>query len=503
MPTQAESRGFWLRFAPLAAFAVLPLWAGDFPPLTDLPQHAAQVSILRDWNDPACGYPGLYEIRWLTPNGLAYALAWALSWLTGVTTALRIVLSLAVVALALATARVVSRLGGDPAWALLVLPLAYGSPMSWGFLGFVVAAPLVVALLAPAFRYARTPAPGLGVALALACAALFFAHVLAFAFALLLVAGLAVAEAPAARDLPRRLAPLALALPLPLVWWWQTARSAGAPSGRMIYLGGLDRLWELPALLTGIPSRGWAALAVALLVASLAVTRPRLSRVRSRWVPLAATLAIVLLAPNYAFGTAYLAPRFALFLLPALLCALERGSEPRAGGARRTQLALVALLLVAGVELRFLGMAREGEGLAQVLAAAPDGGRLLYLGYDRASRYSPDTPFLHSGMLYAVDRCGVAERSFARGFQQPVRYREGGASPLPGLVEYMPYRFRWSQHGGDGYDLFLVRAASEPDVGRIAGGEGRLAPLANEGRWWLYENVARRAATAAVADSPR
>lgn len=503
MPTPSEGRGFWLHFAPLAALAVLPLWAGEFPPLTDLPQHAAQVSILRDWNDPACGYPGLYEIRWLTPNGLAYALAWALSWLADVTTALRIVLSLAVVALALATSRLVRRFGGDPYWALLVLPLAYGSPMSWGFLGFVVAAPLVVALLAPAFRYARRPAPGLGVALALACAALFFAHVLAFAFALLLVAGLAVAEAPAARELPRRLAPLALALPLPLAWWWQTARSAGAPSGRMIYLGGFDRLWELPVLLTGIASRGWAALAVALLVASLAVARPRISRVRSRWVPLGATLAIVLLAPNYAFGTAYLAPRFALFLLPALLCALERPSGPRTGGVRRTQLALVALLLLAGVELRFLGMAREGEGLTEVLAAAPDGGRLLYLGYDRGSRYSPDTPFLHSGMLYAVDRCGVAERSFARGFQQPVRYRPGAAAPLPGLIEYLPYRFLWSEHGGDGYDLFLIRAAREPDAARIAGGAGRLAPLAHAGRWWLYENVARRAVAAPVADSAR
>ncbi len=58
--------------------AVLPLWTGDFPPLTDLPQHAAQISVLRHWGDPACGYPELYEIRWLTPNGLAYALAWAL-----------------------------------------------------------------------------------------------------------------------------------------------------------------------------------------------------------------------------------------------------------------------------------------------------------------------------------------------------------------------------------------------------------------------------------------
>ena len=55
----------------LALAAVLPLWSGDLPPLTDLPQHAAQISILRHWRDPACGYPELYQIWWLTPNGLA------------------------------------------------------------------------------------------------------------------------------------------------------------------------------------------------------------------------------------------------------------------------------------------------------------------------------------------------------------------------------------------------------------------------------------------------
>ena len=222
-------------------------------------------------------------------------------------------------------------------------------------------------------------------------------------------------------------------------------------------------------------------------------TRPRLSSLRSRRLPLAATLVIVLLAPNLAFGTAYLAPRFALFLLPALLFALERGPVPARRGAYPALLAAVAVLLVAGVASRFLGLAREGAGLAEVLAAAPGGGRLLYLGYDRGSRYSPDTPFLHSGMLHAVDRCGVAEPSFARGFQQPVRYRPGRVAPLPDLVQYAPYRFRWDRHGGADYDLFLVRSVGAPDLARIGGGDGRLVLRAHEGRWWLYDKATRRA----------
>lgn len=214
----------------------------------------------------------------------------------------------------------------------------------------------------------------------------------------------------------------------------------------------------------------------------------------------------MLLAPSHALGTSYLAPRFTCFLLPTLLFALEAGPVPRWRGARRALLATVGVLLLAGVELRYLGMAREGAGLRTTLAAAPAGGRLLDLAYDRGSTYSAETPFIHSGMLSMVGRCGLAERSFARAFHQPVRYRPGVVTPLPSLIEYAPYRFRWDQHGGAGYDLLLVRSAGEPYRARIAGSAERLAPLAHEGRWWLYENSDRgergRSDPAAARSSP-
>ncbi len=483
---------FWWLFVPLALVAVLPLWLAGPPPLTDLPQHEAQVSVLRHWHDSDCGYPALYEIRWFTPYWFAYALAWALSWVVGVTAAFQLLLSLAVVAIPFSTARLVHQLGGEPAWALLALPLAYGMPTSWGFVTFVVAVPLVIALLGPAFRYARAPTPGAGARLGLLLAGLFVVHVLALAFAGVVVAGVIAAATRRLRDLPSRLAPLALALPLPLAWAWQAARTDGVAPARILHLGGFERLRELPVLLTAIPSAALATLALALVAASLFAARPRWARERERWVPLALVAAIVLLAPNFAFGTAYLAPRYAIFLLPALLVALDRDGATGLGGFRRAQLAAVALALLGVVAFRFHGMAREGAGLAELLETAPAGGRLLYLGYDRGSGYSPEAPFVHSGMRYAVDRCGVAERSFARNFQQPVRYLPGTAPPLPDMIEYAPYRFRWDRHGGADYDLFLVRAKERPDVTRLAGAEGRLELLAQSGRWWLYRDAQRK-----------
>lgn len=492
--SERGTSAFWTAFALVAGAAVAPLWIGDFPPLADLPQHAAQVSILRHWGDASCGYPALYEIRWFDPYWLGYALAWALSWAFPVAVALRIVLSLTVIAIPLATLAALRELGGDRWWVLLCLPLAYGFPMSAGFFSFLVPLPLALLLLAAGIRYALRPSLSSGLLLGAGCAALYLAHIFVLAAAGLLIAAMVAAAAPGLREIPRRLAPLLLALPAPIAWWLLSpagdrARQAGAP-----YVWGAERLLDLPLLVTGVPGRWPAAAALALALASLAWTRPRPARDLARWAPFGAVALVVLAAPT-AF---YLAPRFAILLFPTLLLGFDRAAPGALPAARRGQVALVALALLAVVLFRFAGMAAEGRGLSEVLATAPAGGKLLYLPFDRQSRYSTESPFLHAGMLYAVDRCGLAEKSFARNFQLPIHYRPGRATPLFRLIEYMPYRFRWERDAGESYDLYLVRSATEPNTGKIVGAANRLAPIAHVGRWWLYANAAKGSAPGPV-----
>jgi hypothetical protein len=307
---------------------------------------------------------------------------------------------------------------------------------------------------------------------------------------MLLFAALVAASARTLRGWFRALWPLLLGIPMPALWWWITSRTAAEAQSKSHYLLGIDRLTELPAQLTGLPYAGVAALALALAAAALGVAGARCGRDPARWTPFGATLAVVLLAPNMAFGTAYLAPRFAIFLVPLALVALDRTPATAAAARRALPLVAVTIALLAGVEARFLGMEREGRGLAALLENAPAGRRLLYLSYDRGSRYSTEPVFLHSGMRYAVDRCGVAEKSFAVHFQLPVRYRPEAVPPLPSRVAYVPQQFKWEKHGGEAYDLVLVRSRGEPDPARLAGAPGRLALRERQGRWWLFERVA-------------
>jgi hypothetical protein len=129
-----------LVFALVASFRYLPL--------TDLPQHALQLSAWVHAHDPAFGFEQQLEINWNTPYLLGYLLARPLVPLVGVVAALKLVLATGAATTTLASARLARVLGLDVWWALLMAPLALGFSFAFGFLNFVLATPLIIAALA-------------------------------------------------------------------------------------------------------------------------------------------------------------------------------------------------------------------------------------------------------------------------------------------------------------------------------------------------------------------
>ena len=499
-----SSRAFRLVFALLAVLTCLPIWTVDFLPMVDLPQHAAQVSILRHWHDADCGYAQLYEIHWFTPYWLGYLLAYALSWLVPVATSFRILLCLALVGTPWIVRLLVRDLGGDEWWSLLCFPLGFGTTLSWGFFNFVVAIPLTLLVLREGFRYSRHGSWRLGLRLGLLCASLVLAHVLALVFAGLLVGAVAAAESPSLRALPRRLAPLLLALPLPLAWALRTAQRVESVHDATVGGWDFERFGKLPALWTGMPYAPAALAFGSAVLLSVLLTRPTLGRRLARWLPFAITAGCIVFVPFYSFGTGLIYPRFLSFFLPTLLCALQVSSERPVARWRHVQAALLAGVMLWVVQGRYAGMGREAAALAELLAETPTGERLLYLDYDAWSSYSPEPVFLHFGAWYQVDRCGVAEPSFAMNFPNPVRFAAARASTLPAGVDLVPERFVWETHSPS-FDLCLVRSPQEVPVERFAGPHGRVELAAHRGRWWLYRHarpVAALDTNAAVTRPP-
>lgn len=424
-----------------AACAVCVLFLSvDYLPGADLPQHAMQVSALRN------GFPFL-DVHWMTPYALAYACAYVLSFVVGAKLAVTIVALIAVLAVPLALLLLVE----DPWWALAGFPAAIGYAFYRGLWPFTVAVPLVL-ILVWAMSRRRVGLAGL---LALLLVA---AHAQAAAFGIAIAAGMAFAQRQWRSALV--LAPAAVLL---AAWLLGGSVPAGSP------VQGDDlarRFVQLPALIVGgEPPAAAFALGAAIVAVLLLTSRPA---PLARWLPFAAALAVVLLAPRDFAGVGYTYPRFAVFVVPFLAFALRPRRRARALVA-----AIVGLWLgVTAAQWRTWD--RETTALGAVMAGAEPGRRLLYLPFDQRSRAFMTAGHGHTGTWYAAERRGWAELSFAASPHVPVRYRDGDWSVPLDVIR----RPRWETAWAASFDYVLARgrALDAPE----------LRPLVQRGPWHLY-----------------
>ena len=482
--------GYWPAFLACSALLALPLWSVDYLPSVDLPQHAAQVAALRHYRDPRFPYAEHLVIDWWTPYLLGYLLAYLVAFLLPVKTAVTVVITAAVLAVPLAVRGLLRVTNGHRWWVFVTFPAALAFSFYKGFFNYVIATPIVIALLAVSARYAAEPTARRAILVAALAVLLAGAHALAFAIGVALAGALVIARSPHLRAGIVRCLPFLPAAGLTAAWLLTVRATESTTAAPAVWLPGAERVLQLPILAVGGEPPAISLVAGALLAIAAGLAGARPSRDPVRWIPFAVTVLLVLLGPRNFLGTNYIYPRFGVFLLPFLLFAFEPGQI----GARQ-RAALIALPVLAGVwlllvEARWLRFDRETHGLQAALTAAAPHGRLLYLPLERHSAHFASPMFIHSGMWYQAERGGLADFSFAESYLTVAHYRPGSDPPLPRDVEFEPSRFEWEEHGGALFDWFLVRSTADPARSPLRDDFARLRPVYHSNGWWLYANDA-------------
>ena len=469
----------------LAALTLAPVWIAPYPHGFDVPQHAAQVSIADHRADPEWPYRDEFQTNPLAPHRLGYAVTRALAWAMPVRVAFAVVISASLLALPLAARRLLRGRRYDPGWLLLTLPIGLGYAFRWGLVHYLLATPIVLWFTGVALDYAERPEPRRGAGLAALALLLVSTHLIAFAVATLIGAAVIVAAARRPRRALVRLWPLAIAPPIAAAWLVLNREAAATSEVATDLHLGWHRLAQLPAWLVGHPV-GSAAVAVGVVFLLLPFAAGgRFTRSLPRLAPLACVLALHFLAPKDFFGTAALYPRFAVFVLPFLLLALDAAPRRRPLLGVALPFAVSALWLTT-VGLDLLNYRREMVDLRVLIGRMEPERRLLYLPVERGDPEAPGAVYLHSGMWYQVERRGIVDFSFAEFFANPFRYEPGKAPPLPPEVEWFPTRFRWSEHGGARFDCFLVHARRDLGGVLLAGAPAPPRLELRVGNWWLY-----------------
>ena len=474
--------------------------------MIDLPQHAGQVALLRDLALGRSPWAGEVQVNLATPYLIGYGLAFPLAFLMPVVAALKTVLTAAYAAFIAVCIGIGRELGASRKLDAYYAFSFFGFAHAWGMYTFLVAAPVGLAFIWLCIRYARSGGAARGFGLAALGIALLLSHGLLFLFAAFVGGLILLVRATSLRSLIVQSWPfwILLAAGGALFMISRQHEAAIVPGlGNAVLRGPLkDHLAAYAFNAFGATFNASAAFRDPwlLLGAAFFVGAPLLAGLRPDWRRREAlVIAIVvteatLLAPEYAWGTALLYERFALFIPPAYAWLLREG--PRGDGLVASRLrpwlglvagAACAAVLVQHARLQF-EFGREQRDFEDVLVRAAPGQRALAMIFDPASDAGRNpAAYLHHALWYQAERSGFVDFNFAMFRPQITRFRPGHVPALDDRLAWTPQKFDWRANGGDRYRYFFMRTAGPPPATVFAGAPCAPAEIVVSGRWRLYE----------------
>jgi hypothetical protein len=473
----------WPTALACSALVVVPFLVVTFPPVTDLPQHVAQVRLLADHlRDPASSP---YVVQWLTPYSLGYAvmgLCWAVFPPLVAGRAALILLGLATTL----AVHAVARGRGRPIAAAVLATLPFFShPLYWGFYSFLWGWPLfLVWFLLTSDDGA--PTRGRMAALILAGLGLYFAHVLWLLAAVGWTVGSGVVLRSPARRLAERLLALVPALVLTGMWFTQFRETEFGQGVTSFGPGVSLRLQPemlVKAVLGGLRGPVEQVVVVVLLlwmVGGLVSERGRLrAAVDGRLLLLGGCLfAGYLFLPSLTHNTIFFHTRWMPAAVVAIVLAMPAPRVPAAVAIG----ALAAFVLVTSQAWRRFE-ASELDGLGEAIAGAPDRPRILGLSFEPRSKVVATNPFVHQSVWAQVLHGGRVGFSFAQYTPSLVVFAAGEGRPRwPPMLEWHAERARRVDLLS--FDVVILNGelAQHAAFARIAGVE----PVTSAGHWRLY-----------------
>ncbi len=492
--TPREKRFFGALFLGLVALHVALVLSARLYPFTDLPDHLAAATIARHADDPSSPLSRSFRVESFPKPNTFHLWFCSLPVFPSPEAANRTLFALYAVLFPLSVLLALRKVGGDPRFAFLSFPFLYNFNVSWGFVGFALAVPLVI-LFSRLFvldeRGASGPARAAGAAAFLAL--LYFVHVLAALFGALLV----LLRLASRRGDFRRgtLASAAAVLPLAFLVldWWRGESRDYAGTGLAPFLGEyyrntfagtfLDRksffIFDNYHLFEGV--RGYAAAALF----SLGAVAPAAAALRSRGRGAPGALSLLagaslcfFLLPNALPQQSVLYERFSVLLALALiLFAASRlpARLPRGAAGAFAALAVLHFLLWAGY---FAAFNRENAGFDREFLRPDAGGRKLAgLVLDYKFRGRPT--YIHFPSYYIVWEKEVATANLADFRFGSIR-RRVSAIELPRYLEWVGKRGGYDGRYRD-MDHLLVRGGAAPEGFELE----RAA-----GKWAFYRSAA-------------
>lgn len=471
----------------------VPVFVSHYPPMVDLPQHAAQVEAIKgvitgDWE-----YSDLFEITYLTPYWLGYAIVILLSIPFDVVLASKLVVAIALCAYPLSAQAFCKRMGVDPWLSWLLIPLPFGFAYDWGFLNFLVAAPFAYLFLNSAISTADENQRMRWVKVALWIHFLFFAHILIAAFFSAIAVILLSRPWNGIAGWIKRIAPLFTIAPVLTAYVIITFINANLVSAPTYWDINLNRVPELLRGFVSAPTQS-----TGLIISAFAVSAPFLLGYRPHknplcYIPFFIYILWMLFGPHFIFGNSYTYHRFGFFGLPLYLVCFDYRIRSIALNNSAQKLLhagfiSIAISMLAWQSIRSISFEREYNDYRELISYASPGKRMLTFTIDRDSQISSAPLYLHFPLWYQAQTRGLVDFSFASLFVI-IQYKDKLNYPIQPGFEWNPTRFDWDKNKGYVYDYFIFKSYINPSQWMMQRSGCRVLLVKQIGDWWLFERV--------------
>jgi len=485
--------------------ALIP-WLSNHPPMVDLPQHAAQIGLWRDLLLGRSAWEDYFRINLFTPYLLGYGIALPLSFLIGISSALKLMLSIAYLAFVYLCVRLRQEFNADARLDWLFLVTFFGYAYKWGFFTYLVAAPIGLLFLLYAHQYSQGPTARQTFKLLLTGVVLLASHGLVFVYAVSAGIGIHVLRNFKGGRFIRTIWPFLLLVALCGAYFFINKKfSADMPTNldsAIKWDYGFDRI--LKALIYTVTPNGDPLSMLKLFVTAMVMfSIPWLLGLRINWrnpIPLVPFFLVVIIlgfVPNFAFSTALLYQRFALFLLPAyawIFPATQPSNSPKQESAREKTLIVVLILSTWGfMGLQTLNTVRfnnESKDIDTIISQLKPRQRALTMAFDPDSKGNDSIKiYAHYPAWYQAEKGGLVDFNFAWFPPQIVRYRPDRLPAVEPGFEWNIHKFNWHTHRGDDFNYFLVRSSEPVPPLLFDGAPCQPQLVLKKGKWSIYEKL--------------
>lgn len=469
-------------------------------PMVDVPQHAAQISLLKDILSDSSRWADITQVNYLTPYLLPMMTALGLSYIMPVASAVNLLLSISFYLFILSFVSLRKELGADKHLDWLFIPGFFGFSFKWGLFSFLVTSPIGVGFILLAYKNAKNPDIKKSSYLTLLNFLLLASHALIYAFANMVAGLMTLAEHK--RNILRPLTSTPFLAPILVVISYffyinlfdspfQQYQNTG-----VIWRMSLQQIAYPLYTLSMSPDDLQTSVFSVLFIATPLVIGFTLHNVSPQArIPILATLAVGLFAPFFALKTSLLYPRFALFLLPSYAICLHKREvvtlnmqTPRFT-PRYFILPLMCCLFLSTQTIRLINFKDETKDIDSILHSLAPGERAISLIFNTKSEASYNREaYLHYPLWYQAERKGFVEFNFAQFLPSIVRFNVKNISEVTTELAYNPRRFNWERHKGYLYRYYFIRNTKEIPDNFFENPNCKVELIRKSGMWSIYES---------------